>query len=103
MKKAKWYWHIHHNMLIEPSTNIEERIVSIKTNKPKDELGVRLRLLREVRGKLPDDLLKAREAYFKAREAYDKAREAYAPQIEALHAKECPNCPWDGMTIFPSE
>lgn len=22
-------------------------------------------------------------------------------EIEALHALECPNCPWDGKTIFP--
>lgn len=41
---------------------------------------------------------KARAAADKARAAYDKARAAYdwAP----LHAIECPNCPWDGRTIF---
>ena len=51
---------------------------------------------------------KAREAYYKAREAYDKAREAYCkageayyPKIEKLHSELCPDCPWDGKTIFP--
>jgi len=24
-----------------------------------------------------------------------------APSVLKLHAKECPNCPWDGFTIFP--
>ena len=48
----------------------------------------------------------ARTAYDKARTAYDKARTAYVHSIppgqaEALHAAECPSCPWDGTTIFP--
>lgn len=30
-----------------------------------------------------------------------KACAKYAPEIEALHAEECLNCPWDGTTIFP--
>ncbi len=61
---------------------------------------------------------KAREAYDKAREAYnkawgarDKAREAcdkaweaylkkYQTEIESLHKELCPNCTWNGKTIF---
>jgi len=61
---------------------------------------------------------KAGEAYDKAREAYDKARaahdkawaacgkagEAYGKanrkELETLHSKLCPDCPWDGKTIF---
>ena len=31
------------------------------------------------------------------REMYIK----YLNEIEELHKKECPNCPWDGTTIFP--
>ncbi len=30
-------------------------------------------------------------------EAYDKA---YQQQLVALHVELCPNCPWDGETIF---
>jgi tetratricopeptide (TPR) repeat protein len=50
---------------------------------------------------------KTREAYDKALEACDKACEAYAktleaykPQINELHKELCPDCPWDGKTIF---
>jgi hypothetical protein len=49
---------------------------------------------------------KAGDAYDKAGAAYSKARDAYMSTIkpveaEALHAKECKKCPWDGHTIFP--
>lgn len=35
----------------------------------------------------------------KRRESAKKAR----PLAEALHKKECPNCPWNGSTIFPDK
>jgi hypothetical protein len=45
------------------------------------------------------------KAYSEADAAWDKAySEADAVWDKALgplHAKECPNCPWDGRTIFP--
>ena len=51
----------------------------------------------------------ALEAYEKAMatasEAYEKAKATASAKrdraINTLHAKECPDCPWDGMTIFP--
>jgi len=51
----------------------------------------------------------ASEAYEKvedsASEAYEKATALASAKrdraINALHSKECPDCPWDGMTIFP--
>ena len=59
----------------------------------------------------------AQETYNAAREKYNAAREKYnaawekcgavlaehADEINALHAAECPNCPWDAKqkTIFP--
>ena len=61
---------------------------------------------------------KARVAYAKARVAYAKARVAsdkawvasdkawvaydkkYRLEIEKLHQELCPDCPWDGHTIF---
>jgi len=50
---------------------------------------------------------KAEEAYFKAEETYDKAGEAYfkkfGKELELLHEKLCPDCPWDGYTIFKEE
>lgn len=45
-------------------------------------------------------------AFNEARAAYDKVwaaySEKYAKELDTLHEKLCPNCPWDGETIFPS-
>jgi len=174
----KPFWHIHHEVLLEWSDDIQERIDFIQAEKPKHEVEIRLRLLKPVQGALPpklvkagdargkaedanakawDAYVKARDAYVKAGDARDKAKAAYdkawdafgkdwdayvkagdardkakaaydkakaaydkdwdafgkdwdayrkaydkyLPQIEALHALECPDCPWDGFTIFP--
>src|SRR3990167_8178308 len=153
----KPFWHIHHEVLLERSDDIQARIDSIQAEKPKHEGDIRLRLLKPVQGTLPPKLVKAGDARdkaydanAKARDAYDKARDAYVkagdardkakaaydkawdafgkdwdayvkakaafvkakaaynkaydeclPQIEALHALECPDCPWNGTTIFP--
>ena len=128
----KWYWHVHHDILVEPLTEpIENRIAFIKANKPKEEVETRLRLLKPIKALLPVDVVKTWEAYDKAREAHVKAWEAYVKaweayvktweahvkareaynktlndhkdEIDALHREECPNCPWDGETIFPEE
>ena len=55
-----------------------------------------------------DACAKTYAAYIKAFKAYSKVQEAcieafttYATQLEELHKKEHPNCPWDGKTIFP--
>ena len=128
MTKPTLYWHIHHEILIEETTDIQERIDYIRANKPEKEIPLRLKLMTPVLHpeKLPSSFRKAREAYCKACEAYDKAREAYykageayykaweacekalkardkalkAPQIEKLHREEHPDCPWNGKTIF---
>ena len=123
MTTYKPYWHIHHkDFLLEWSDDIQERIDFIQAEKPKHEVEIRLRLLKPVQGALPPKLVKAGDARDKAKAAYDKAKAAYdkdwdafgkdwdayrkaydkyLPQIEALHALECPDCPWDGFTIFP--
>ena len=41
------------------------------------------------------------ETYCEVRLEEMKVRASYLPEIEALHAQECPDCPWDGETIFP--
>jgi len=85
-------WHIHHDALVEPLTEpLENRIKFIKERKPAREIETRLRLMKPVRGKLPE-----------LAKAYAEWAKAYAaPSVLALHAKECPNCPWNGETIFP--
>ena len=114
MKKTIFAWHIHHDVLVEPLREpIKNRIEYIKRNKPKNEVDLRLRLLKVVKGKLPDGYDKALEAYGKAWEAYGKALEAYGKaweayfnankesrkEVEMLHKKEC-GCGWNGETIF---
>ena len=120
MTKPTLYWHIHHEILLEETTDIQERIDYIRANKPEKEIPLRLKLMTPVLHpeKLPSKAWeayckareacdKAREVYIKAREAYDKAREAYiktskacVPQIEKLHKEEHSDCPWNGKTIF---
>ena len=107
-------------MLCEPLTEpFETRVAYIKSQKLAIEVTTRLRLMKPVRGKLPEldkasaELLKARAEWEKACAEWEKARaellKARAeldkaqrhPSVLALHAKECLNCPWDGTTIFP--
>ena len=114
MKKTKFAFHVHYNVLMEPLTEpISERRKHIKENKPKEEVPLMLKLLKEVKGKLPREVVKAREASDKAREAYYKAWAAYLntyrkhyKEIQVLHKKECvKNCPWseEQKTIFPKK
>jgi DNA-binding transcriptional regulator PaaX len=42
-------------------------------------------------------------AYGEARRAYDEAYHKHLPEIERLHTEQCPDCPWDGETIFPED
>ena len=95
----QYYWHVHHEVLFEALTQpIQNRIDYIRSSKPKDEIETRLRCMTPVLhpGELP---AKWREAYAKLEEAGAKC----LPQIEALHKKEHPDCPWDGKTIFPEK
>ena len=146
MNKVIFAWHVHHNVLIEPLTKpIENRIKYIKKFKPKNEIELRLKLLKVVKGKLPKEFVEAWQKYYetwqeyvevwqkydKAKQKYDeiwqeydeamqkydeawqKCYEAlqecvevykkYESQILALHRKECPNCSWNGKTIFNKE
>ena len=174
MNKVIFAWHVHHNILIELLTEpIENRIKYIKKFKPKNEIELRLKLLKVVKGELPKEFVEAWQEYNEARqkdvEAWQKYNEAwqkyyearqkydetwqkddetwqeydeafqkydealqkyyearqkydeiwqeyykvwhkyvevykkYEPQIFALHKKECPNCSWNGKTIFSKE
>ena len=125
-----FYWHVHHNQLFEWCFDEQERRERIRLNKPEDEIETRLRLMKPIIGSIPPPIIEARKAHDKARKAYDKAGQAYdrawfayvnvqqaydrawfayvnaqalcASEVIALHAQECPGCPWDGKTIFPT-
>ena len=122
-----FYWHVYHDGLLDWCWDYEERVAYVKANKPEREQELRLRLLQPVKGQLPKPFIQAgvacekawvayrktqidRVAYDKARAVYDEARATYyealikyQPEIEALHAQECPNCPWNGTTILGGE
>lgn len=105
--KTKFYWHIHHDVLVEPAIEpIGDRKEFIRCNKPKDEVVLRLKLLKPVKGKLPKEVCKTWKARYGAWEAYNKAGEVYyktikkhKKEIEELHERECPDCPWNGKSI----
>ena len=100
MKKKKgMFWHVHHDVLVEYCHGYQERVDFINEFKLPNEVHTRLKLFQPVKGKLPDDVVKAREACNEAREAYDEAREAHQVEITALHEKECPDCIWDGEEL----
>lgn len=131
MKKRKsgLAFHCHHNVLVEYVYDYDERVEFIKANKPEGERKLRLRLFRLIpNGLIPgkrgglwkacDEARKAcseaRKACYEARKACDEAWKAcseaekayyqkYGSQLEELHSKLCPNCPWNGKTIFRKE
>lgn len=120
-------WHVHHDILVEWCSSFKERLDYIETSKPPSEVPLRRKLFQPVRGKLPDAIIAARRAYDQATlafyqvketadrvlynrawQAVEKARDEYnncytanLSLIKKLHEQECPNCPWDGWTIFP--
>ena len=107
-KKQGFYWHVHHDVLVEYCYDYDERRRYIANQKPEAERELRLRLFQKVRGNLPKAYVEAWKAYddsFTARaeawKALDEACKACVSEIETLHALECPDCPWDGKTIFP--
>src|SRR3990167_1863668 len=52
--QTNYYWHIHHETLYEWLTEpLRARINYIKSDKPKDEIELRLKLLKPVLGKIP--------------------------------------------------
>ena len=109
MSVGQFAWHIHDDKLVEVLTEpIEARQEYIRLKKPQDEIETRLRLLKPVVGELPAAVIDAGLAVTKERgwdsyawmDMYNALR-THASEINTLHAQECPDCPWDGKTIFP--
>jgi len=103
-----WYWHVHHDRLVEWCTDYDGRVEYIKAKKPAEEIETRLRLFKPVAGWIPERLQRADAEWKRARDEWGRAYAEWEradaeclPALEALHAVECPGCPWDGKTIFP--
>jgi len=110
--------HCHHERVIEPLTQPpEKRIAYILSDKPIEEQALRLHLFRPVRataveaagatynaaveaaGATYNAALKAVQATYNA--AVEAVQATYNAALKAVHQAECPDCPWDGRTIFP--
>jgi len=63
MKTKGFFWHIHHDKLVEWSDDIDERIAYIESDKPENEQALRLKLMKPVRGRLPAKFAKAWECH----------------------------------------
>ena len=83
-----FYWHVHHDKLIEWCYNYQERVEAIK-EKPKNEIETRLRLLKPVKNfkvlpkKWVEAFKKWVEADKKRVEAVNKWDEAFRKWLEA--------------------
>lgn len=142
MENTGLYWHIHHDILAELTTEpIKNRIDYITHYKPAFEVEVRLRLMKPVVA-VPQRLADIISSYYSALKAYQQAEDNYYSaanrmpsnvemdtlslvlvekkseyytivsqwnnayielegELEVLHRSECPDCPWNGETIFP--
>ena len=128
--KIVFAWHVQRDVLVEPLAGSIEAIVGlIAEDEAKHEVPTRVRLLTVVKGNLPIGVVKpwriyqkawqtyidtrltsdepwraydaAWWAYSEAWRAYKKALIIHAIEVNELHNAECPDCPWDGKTLFP--
>ena len=116
MKTRKgFYWHVHHDKLIEWCYDYQERVDYIKSEKPTNEIETRLRLFKPVKNikGLPKEYVEAWKKYDEAWKKYVEARkkcdearkkcdEAWKKcdfELEALHKKECGCKEWNGKEI----
>ena len=106
--KSGFAFHCHHDILVEWAYDFDERVKVIKLYKPKKERPLRLRLFKMIPTdrstinltKFLDARDKAWKSYAMAREAYTKEFNKHTKYFIELHKELCPNCPWDGKTIF---
>jgi len=98
------YFHVHHEQMWEWATEpMENRIEYIKKEKPTSEIDTRLRLLKEIPYERIKSLVDTKGQYDAVQrtawEQYEAVQRTF--DMEALHRELCPDCPWDGRTIFP--
>jgi len=67
VKRLRFYWHFHHDVVAEPLLHpLEQRRRYIRKYKPALERELRLRLIKPVKGKLPKEVIRAGRAVLKA-------------------------------------
>ena len=71
-----FFWHVHHDRLLEWCYSYNERASYISEQKREDQKETRLRLFKPVRGTLPQEVVEAGRVLDKAWHAYDEAGRA---------------------------
>jgi len=71
-----FFWHVHHDRLLEWCYSYNERASYISEQKREDQKETRLRLFKPVKGKLPQEVVEAGRVLDKAWHAYDEAGRA---------------------------
>jgi len=80
-----FFWHVHHRVLLEWCYSYNERASYISEQKREDQKETRLRLFKPVKGKLPQEVVEAWQAYIKAWQAIDKAWQALNKARQAYY------------------
>lgn len=89
MRKTGFFWHIHHDYLVEYSNNIHERLDYIRRQKDSNEIDLRIKLLKPA--KLPRELLTRISSYHNMNDLPAEVRR----KLLQLHREQChPQCPW---------
>ena len=115
MKQKGFFWHVHHDKLLEYCYSYEERADYIKNEKQEKEIETRLRLFKPIKDvkSLPKEWHEAykklnevnkrwNEVNKKWNEANKKRKEAdekCLPELEELHKKECGCSEWNREEI----
>jgi len=72
-----FFWHVHHRVLLEWCYDYDGRASFISEQKREDQKETRLRLFKPVKGKLPQEVVEAWQAYVEAGQISNKAWRVY--------------------------
>ena len=92
------YWHVYHDSLLDYCYDYDGRLQYIEKYKFESEQKLRICLFKLVQHPelLPPALADVQTTYG-SRSLLSKQEKE---QVDRRHEIECPNCPWNGKTIF---
>lgn len=96
-KKSGLAWHMFHNHLLSWCWDFDGRVEAMECEKPAYQMPTRRKRFKFVEGTLPSAFDGARDDYMITR-----LINRHMDAVVKLHAKECPNCSWNGKElVFP--
>ena len=120
-KNSGFCWHEYHDQKLSYCFDLKSRRKVIRMTKPENEVPIRLKRIKLVKGMLPEKLRKSGKEYKIAFRKYEKSNpevdynisivakfyneirfllRSHRKEIEILHKKECLNCTWDGNELI---